>query len=480
LNHRADVVLHWFNEMSGTMNDWQPNIAEGSAPVYQRLIAALESALRSGRLAPGDRLPPHRQLARRLSLSVGTVSRAYGEAERRGLIASHVGRGSFVAGRSAARAAKSDDGILDMAHNVPPVAPAERRIGETLARLRQRGDIADGLSYVAPEGLAAVRHAGASWLRRRHGVSRAMAERVIQCNGGQHGLALAFAALARPGDTILCEAATYPGIRTLADHAGYRLEGVAMDARGIEPEAIARAARNTGAKALVLLPTLQNPTTVTLDADRRAEIVEVVRAHGLTIIEDEAYRVFADDGAPPAFADLAPERTIMVAAISKSVAPGLRLGFLLPPDDAAMRDRLLLGIRALGYSPPSLGGLVFAQWEEDGAADHIADEVLAEAEARTALARAVLGAAVAVPGAGRSLHVWMPVPTIEAERFVARALRAGIALMPPDGPAVNESAPSGVRLCLCGVATRPALAEALDGIKAALVSGDGRDARGLV
>src|SRR3546814_15692276 len=95
-------------------------------------------------------------------------------------------------------------------------------------------------------------------------------------SGGQHGLALAFAALARPGDTILCEAATYPGIRTLADHAGYRLQGVAMDERGIDPEALARCARDTGAKVLVTIPTLQNPTTITLDAARRAENNEAI------------------------------------------------------------------------------------------------------------------------------------------------------------------------------------------------------------
>ena len=102
---------------------------------------------------------------------------------------------------------------------------------------------------------------------------RATADRIIQCNGGQHGLALAFAARARPGDTIMCEAATYPGIRTLAEHTGYRLRGVGMDARGIEPEALARCARETGARTLVVIPTLQNPTTITLDAARRAEVV---------------------------------------------------------------------------------------------------------------------------------------------------------------------------------------------------------------
>jgi len=462
------------------MRDWQPDISRGSAPVYERLVAALEGDVRDGRLSPGDRLPPQRDLAHRLSLSVGTVSRAYVEAERRGFISSHVGRGSFVADRARPHASPADAGPLDMAHNVPPLDPAERRIGEGLTRVRQRADLATAVAYAPPEGLPSIREAGASWLRRRHGVTRATADHVIQCNGGQHGLALAFAALARPGDTILCEAATYPGIRTLAEHAGYNLRGVAMDARGVDPEAIARCARETGAKVLALIPTLHNPTAITLDAARRAEIVEVARANDLMIVEDDAYRVFADAGTPAGFTDLAPERTLMVAGISKAVAPGLRLGFLLPPDDEGVRDRLLLGIRAFGYSPPSLGGLVFSQWEQDGTADRIADDVIAESQARTELAMQILGKAMARPGAGRSLHVWMPMPMLDAERLSARALRASIALTPPDGPIVDAVAPSGVRLCLGGIRSRPALEQALHDIAAMLIPAGGSAARGLV
>lgn len=446
------------------MTSWEPRIAKGDGPIYERLIAALQQDLRAGRLVPGNRLPPHRDLAHRLGLGVGTVSRAYVEAERRGLVASHVGRGTFIADRAAAEALAEEGGVIDMAHNVPSTVAARDRIGEALNRLRHRPEIAEAMGYAPAEGHAAVRRAGASWLRRRHGVTGASADRLIQSNGGQHALALAFGALARPGDTILCEAATYPGIRTLADHAGYALRGVAMDARGIDPEALARAARDTGAKAVVLLPTLQNPTTITLDAARRAEIVEVARAQGLGIIEDEAYRVLADADASEGFAQLAPERTIMVAGLSKSIAPGLRLGFVLPPEGPgadALRDRLMRGIRAMGYSPPSLGALVFSQWEEDGTADRIADDGIAEAELRTALARDILGARLALPGAGRSLHVWMPMPLVEAERLNSRALRAGIALTPPDAPAVDEAAPSGVRLCLGAAGNRTQLETAL-------------------
>lgn len=462
------------------MKDWQPDISTGNAPVYERLVTALQDDVRDGRLTPGDRLPPQRELAHRLSLSVGTVSRAYVEAERRGFISSHVGRGSFVADRARPHSSPDDTGPLDLAHNVPPLDPAERWIGEGLSRVRQRADLATAASYGPPEGLPSIREAGASWLKRRHGVARASADRLIQCNGGQHGLALAFSALARRGDTILCEAATYPGIRTVADHAGYRLQGVAMDDRGIDPEALSRCADETGARVLVVIPTLQNPTTITLDAARRAQIIEVACAYDLTIVEDDAYRVFADRGAPNCFADLAPDRTLMIAGVSKAVAPGLRLGFLLPPDDEHVRDRLLLGIRAWGYSPPSLGGLVFSQWEQDGTADRIADDVIAESEARTQLAASILGKAMAVPGAGRSLHVWMPMPMLDAERLSARALRASIAVTPPDGPIIDAVAPSGVRLCLGGPRSRDALEQALHDIAGMLSPAGGSAARGLV
>ena len=461
------------------MTDWLPTIPEGSSPLYERLIAALEHDVHHGLLRPGERLPPHRDLAHRLSLSVGTVSRAYVEAERRGLLSSHVGRGSFVADHATVPLAM-DAGPADMAQNAPPLAPSERWLNEGLNSLRQRADLLDCVNYPPPEGLLAARHAGASWLRRRHRMTRATADRLIQCNGGQHGLALAFSALARPGDTILCEAATYAGIKTLAAHAGYNLHGVAMDDRGIDPEAIARAARDTGARILVLIPTLQNPTTITLDTARRADIITIARQYDLTIVEDEAYRVFAPEDAPDSFAELAPERTLLVAGISKPIAPGLRLGFVLPPDGDALRDRLFMGLRAFGYSPPTLGPLLFSQWEQDGTADKIANAVLAEAEVRTRMAQDLLGTALAQPGGKRSLHLWMPMPVIEAERLTSRALRAGIALTPPGAPIVAPDAPSGIRICLGAIRERDRLEASLRTLHGLLQPGSDRSALGVV
>ena len=118
------------------MAHWRPQLANGDGPVYERLLHALERDVRAGHLRPGDRLPPHRDLAHSLSVSVGTVSRAYVEAERRGLISSHVGRGSFVAQGAVPGQPEPDNAIIDMAQNAPPLAPSERWMSEGLARLR--------------------------------------------------------------------------------------------------------------------------------------------------------------------------------------------------------------------------------------------------------------------------------------------------------------------------------------------------------
>src|SRR5580704_8592382 len=115
---------------------WRPEIIAGSQPVYSRIVEALERDVATGRLAAGARLPPHRELAFTLGVGVGTVTRAYGEAERRGLITGHVGRGSFIRSREAVEGfsdAATPDGVIDLARNMPPAAASGREIGEALA-----------------------------------------------------------------------------------------------------------------------------------------------------------------------------------------------------------------------------------------------------------------------------------------------------------------------------------------------------------
>jgi DNA-binding transcriptional MocR family regulator len=461
---------------------WQPEIVAGPRPVYERIVEALERDVAAGKLSQGARLPPHRDLAYRLGVGIGTVTRAYVEAERRGLIIAHVGRGSFVRSREAeslfsARAA--DDGLIDLARNLPPGAASGREIGEALARLRSQSDVEACARYAPPEGLERVRRAAATWLLRRHGVERDPAD-LIQCAGGQQGIALAFGALGRPGDTVLCEGATFLGIKAAAEYLSFNLHGVAMDEGGLSPEALDRAAASTGAKAVIVHPTLQNPTTRTMSLARRRELVEVARRRELVIIEDAAYEAYADRAArPAALADLAPERTFYIVSTSKSLATGLRVGFLVAPDQAR-RAGLIRGIRAMGYSPPGLEALVFAQWVEDGTADAVSDRILDETAARLDLARRVLGQAIEAPGAPRSPHVWLPMPALEAERLAARAFRRGVEVTPVDAPVVAPCEVSGVRLCLGAAPDRRVLEQALTTVAQILADGAPADDRAIV
>jgi DNA-binding transcriptional MocR family regulator len=460
-------------------SDWQPTLRDQGA-AWAQVVEALERDAASGQLAGGTRLPPQRELAFRLGLSVGTVSRAYAEAERRGLVESQVGRGTFVAQSRHIAPTHRPSGRINLAMNVPPIGPALAVAGPTIEALSRRGDLAAMFDYTFTAGLPAVREAGAAWLRDMGGVTRARAERVIQTAGGQNALALVGASFARAGDTVLCDLATYAGNRTIAAHSGWELRGVPADERGMDPAALDRAAAESGARLLILIPTLHNPTAITLDLARRQEIVAVARARDLLIIEDDIYRVFGTGEEPAPLADLAPERVIHVTSVSKALAPGLRLGFLLGPEDEGLFDRLLLAAQATGFCPPAAGGLVLAEWLEQGLAAQIVAQVQAEMEARNLLARAILGPAIGPAGSQRSLHLWLPLEAERARQVYERALIGGVELTPPDAPFVGGAAPSGVRVCLGQPLDRSELKRGLEGVKAALETDGSGDALGIM
>ncbi|CDX39057.1 putative transcriptional regulator, GntR family [Mesorhizobium sp. SOD10] len=442
------------------MESWKPNIEEGPAPLYERIADAIERDIHESRLAPGARLPAHRDLAHALSIGTGTVTKAYGEAERRGLLSSQVGRGSFVTAPIEAQD-RAAAGPVDLAYNFPPVGLTSRYLAEAMGRLWRRQDFTATSRYTAPEGLDSVRSAASRWIRDRHELEVASAGNLIQTNGGQHGLSLLLQTLCRSGDTVLCEAVTFHGLKLVARAANLKLRGIALDSQGLLPEALERAIASTGSKVLYTVPTLQNPTAATMSAARRREVVAIARRYDVLIIEDDAYRAIARGSSrmPPALADLAPERTFYVASISKSISPGLRLAFLLPPD-TSWRERILDNIVATGYAPPAQNALIFAQWVEEGTVDALVGNVLQEMQARTAMALRILGDAVSKPGADQTLHVWMPLDSLRAERAYGRALRAGVQITPPDAPMVDHSI-SGLRICLGSVTDRSALQRAL-------------------
>jgi DNA-binding transcriptional MocR family regulator len=452
---------------------WRPELPPGDA-LHTRLVAALNRDIEAGVLRPGDRLPPQRSLAERLRMSVGTVTKAFQEAERLGLVSGQVGRGTFVKGPGVngatghAAGEAATDRVIDLSVNVTPYAAASACFAETMRLLARRPDFHELLAYAPPAGVESHRKAAAIWLARTARFAALDASRLVMTGGGQQAMSLAFSVLCRPGDVILCEAATYYGMKALADHAGYVLHGVAMDEEGICPDALDRAARQTGARAAYLMPTVQVPTARTMGPQRRADILRVARDRKLPIVEDDHYALFAPPnraGLVP-LSQLAPDLCFYIASVSKTLAPGLRTGFLVAPT-AADFDRIVHVLRSTAYANASFGSLVMTRWVEDGSAFAIADAMVREVTARWQLATAILDGAN-TRRFPLSPHLWLAFDELETERTAGRAQRAGVKVTPPELPLLDSKLISGLRICLGTPAARAELVLGLERLRRAV------------
>jgi DNA-binding transcriptional MocR family regulator len=437
------------------MTVWLPDIETRSGPIPRRILEALEADIASGALAPGTRLPTQRSLAERLSVGLGTVTKAYAEAEARGLLRATVGRGSFVAGPPA----RSESGI-DLSRNLPPTPHAGAQLAESLSRLRRQRDLQAHLGYPPPAGFEAHRQAAAAWLSHTAHWEGLAGNRVICCAGAQQAIAIALLAACTPGDALLVEAATFSGIKALATTLHYRLAGVAMDGEGALPDALEEAAGRSGARVAYLQP-LQNPTARIMGARRRGAIVAVARKCDLLIVEDDLYAAYASDLKLPPLAMLAPERVFYVSGLSKSLTPGLRQGYCIPPATDDWQARCLAALRAIAFGAPGFGGLLAQQWLEDGTAHTILEAHRREFAARAALALELLGSCAETPANASATHLWLPMGELDAERAAAGALRAGVEITPPGANLAPEMHEHGLRVCLGAAADRDALRQGI-------------------
>lgn len=443
------------------MTSWTPDLNERLGPRYLAIADQLARDLETGRLKPGDRLPTHRDLAWKLGVTVGTITRAYAEAERRGLIAGEVGRGTFIRDRAIdappGPLPVPDDDFVDLARNFPVQELPNGAIARVIAEVAASADLPRWLSYGPNLGAPAHRTAGVEWLAR-HGLRAAPSE-VAVVNGGQHGMVMAMAAAARPGDVVLTEQLTFYGMKSVATFLSLRLHGVAMDEFGLVPDALEAACRQSSPKALYCIPTLQNPTAAIMPAERREAIAEICKRHGVVIVEDDIYGFLSPDGPPP-LTSFAPEHGIYVTSFSKSVAPGLRLGYVKAPP--ALLERIGSNLRATTWMATPLMGEIAARLIRSGEAARLADAQRAEAKARQALAAARL-AGFEFSTHPAAFHLWLTLPEPwRREEFTAQARQRRVGVAPAEAFAVGRApVPHAVRLGLSAARDRAQLDRAL-------------------
>jgi DNA-binding transcriptional MocR family regulator len=405
--------------------------------------------VRRGVLPAGTRLPTHRELAWRLKVTVGTVSRAYAEAERRGLIAGEVGRGTYVRDLDGAPAPRfhgepRGPDFVDLGVHRPRAAGEAEAMSAALAALARDPDLASLIEYQPHGGRPEDRAAAARFIARLTGLETAP-ERVLLTASGQHAMTVALAAVTEPGDTLAVEALTYPGIRAAAQLLHLKIAPIAIDEHGLVPEALAAACRAGPVRALYIMPNLHNPTVATLPRARREAIAMLARQHRLTLIEDDVYGFLVPQPLP-SLASLAPEQGIYLTSTSKSLVPGLRVGYAHCP--AALVERMEAAIRATTYSAPPLMARIASLWIEDGTADRFIAEKRAEAARRQALAARLL-AGQHYRSDPAAAHLWLYLPERwRAESFAAAAQRRGVGVTPAAAFAAARQAPDAIRLCI--------------------------------
>jgi DNA-binding transcriptional MocR family regulator len=417
---------------------------------YKRLVKAIATDIESAALASGARLPPQREVAADLAISVQTVTNAYKELERQGLIRCEVGRGSFVAARVTETMSKYmldtaereviDFSIARIVHT-PEHDAMWRKVCATLATVEDQPWIR---AFRPIAGFEHHRQAGAAWLATLG--MPANPETLLVTNGAAHGIFLALASFVGPGDTVLCESLTDHGVIGSANVLGFTLKGLEIDEYGIRPEHFEEMCDSERISALVCTPTLNNPTVALMPDSRRRSIARIAERYGVYVIEDDVYGALPAKTQTP-IASLIPELSFYCTSMTKSVLTGLRIGYLTMPRRLALRAESVLRVSSWMASSPMAE--VATRWIMDGTAQHL---VLVQRErlgTRQAMVREVLSRYL-LGSHPQALSAWLKVPDYwQADRVTRELRKREIAVTSPDPFLVRGAErPNAVRLCV--------------------------------
>lgn len=417
---------------------------------YRDVADAVEGDIAAGRLRPGDRLPPQRDFARTLGIANSTATRVYAELTRRGLVLGEVGRGTFVraAQDRAFALAEPTTAPVDLELSVPSVPAQFPALADGLARMLRPDVLADALRPLGATGTPDARAASAAVLTRPGWTPDPGS--ILFTGTGRQAIAATLAALVPPGGRLGVEELTYPAVRAIAARLGITTVPLDLDDEGLRPDAVAKAHRGGRLHAVYVQPTLHNPTSATMPAERRVELVALAGKSGIVLVEDAVWSHLADDPAPPLVAH-GPDHTVLIESLSKRIAPGLTLGFAVAPPRLA--DGLARAIRSGAWTASRFALEAAVGWMRDGTVAAVSEAKRADVRARQEAVRARLEG-FRVRTAPDAAMCWWDLPDPwRADTFVAAAAREGIAVTPGAAFAVRPaSAPNAVRL---GLASPP-------------------------
>lgn len=441
-------------------DSWVPDLTRSRGAKYVAIAEAIASAVATGELRSGDRLPPQRDLAAHLGIDLTTVTKAYEQARARGLIGARGRAGSFVLPQDAIAAGPPP---RDTGMNMPPEVEGGTLLAawERTASALLRAPGAGGrLHYTPAGGREADRAAGAA-IFDRMGLASDAAQVVVTA-GAQNALHAIVGATLEQGDVVACGMHIYPGFRAIAKKARLQLAPMPR----VEAGALEELCRRQRVAALYVVPTNDNPTAVTLGEEERAALAGVARRYGVRIIEDDAYGQLPEKPLAP-LSSFVPELGWYIASMSKTISPALRVAHVRAP---SLPEAMALATEAhhSDSMPPPLNAALVTRWLEDGSYDRLIAETRAEAVGRLKMAEDVLSAeSYAAHPCG--YHLWVPLKvTVNAGQAAAALRGAGLTAIPDGHFAVEETSAPALRVSLGGAIGRAALTPGLRALKAML------------
>lgn len=368
---------------------WFPKQLNKQKAKYIAIADALERDIRNRIAFPGEKLPSQRELAYALSVNLTTVSRAYGEAERRGLIKGTVGRGTFISADATKilecpsptlfKAGEIEMGMVLSLYHLEP------ELEEGIAKLSSKQSLSEFKSYSEPAGLPHHLAIGREWVKN-FGFEPSL-DRLVVAAGAQHALTCTLLSCFSPGDRIAVDCITYSGFKNLAAMMNIRLTPIPMDAEGMMPDCLKTLCNSKTIKGIYLMPGFHNPTGITLSIKRRKELLSVIEEFQLLLIEDDPYYFLA--AAPlPAMSSYIPENSVFICSFSKILYAGLRSAFIV--SSKKIRSRIASAILNTIWMSPALNTAIVCDAIVNGTVERVIQRKIEEAKRRNDIAWSIL------------------------------------------------------------------------------------------
>lgn len=443
---------------------WRPARANLTRPVYVALTKQLRADIAAGVLLPGTKLPPQRELADFLELNLSTVSKAYKLSEEQGLTYGVVGKGTFVAQnatKSNIIAKTSSSGIIDLGL-VSAFDSCNKMMLPVIRDVAQQKNLAELLNYDAPTGMAAHKQAGAFYLRQ-FGFTDIDTNNMAIVSGGQNAVTVTLLGMFQPGARIAVDFFTYANFIEIAKMARVKLVPIGGDEAGMRADELAAACRSQEIAGIYLMPEGNNPTGVRISGQRRQALADVIKRAGLTLIEDD-YQGFLKLGLTPVLpkmSQLVPDSSVYICSMTKPLAVGLRIAYLVFAE--SFRTRLMGALMNVNMKTSAIDSEFVARAIISGTAQHVIQSKIRLAEQSNARFDTIFPNQ-APAGDQRQLFRWLPLRKQDGtgREFERRGLTAGVRFYHSDRFLVGpESTQKFIRVSLSSVRSLAELEEGL-------------------